>query len=189
VKQGICLLCAVGMVLACGALVYAVAMDLPNRGPVFITQDLPAGVSELVSSRDRVHGFTSGFGYADLWYAGDAAAFNQYLAQYAQLPKLPIILVISPAPGSKLREFVSQPREHYDWQLEVKWNQPIPLSENRTDRNAEGYAVILHVYLSDAITLDDIQVPAGVQVRSGGEIEQFVKQHQGEGIAGPPESR
>jgi len=184
VKRMLMLACAPVIILACGAALYGLAMELTNEGPVELGWKLPPGVAELASSRNRVHGFTSTFGYADLWYAGDANAFNAYLAEYARLKDLPLQLVIHPAPGSKLRQYVSQPRVHYDWELSVRWG--ISLQLDRKDDKAEGYAVTLHLYLSDAITLDDISVPANVTVQSGDEIEQFIAKHRGRQGAAKP---
>jgi len=182
VKRMLMLACATVIILACGVALYGLAMELPNEGPVELGWKFPAGVADLASSRNRVHGFMSTFGYADLWYVGDAKAFNAYLAEYAKFKDLLLELVIHPAPGSSLRQYVSEPRTHYDWELSVKWG--IALQENRKDDRAEGhavttlrpegFAVTLHLFLSDAITLDDIVVPANVEVKSGGEIEQFV---------------
>jgi hypothetical protein len=184
-KKALLGLSAAVVVLACGAALYGLAMELPNEGPVTVDWRLPPGVTKLASSRNRVHGFMSTFGYADLWYAGDAKAFNAYLAEYAGLKALPLQLVIHPAPGSSLRRYVSQPRAHYDWELSVKWD--VALREDPKDDKAEGravttlrpegFVVTLHLYLSDAVTLDDIVVPANVEVKSGGEIEQFVAKH------------
>jgi len=184
VKRMLMLACAPVIILACGAALYGLAMELTNEGPVELGWKLPPGVAELASSRNRVHGFTSTFGYADLWYAGDANAFNAYLAEYARLKDLPLQLVIHPAPGSKLRQYVSEPRAHYDWELSVKWG--ISLQADRRDDKAEGYAVTLHLYLSDAITLDDISVPANITVQSGDEIEQFIAKHRGRQAAAKP---
>jgi len=169
-------LSATVVVLACGAALYGLAMELPNEGPVELGWEFPAGIADLASSRNRVHGFMSTFGYADLWYAGDAKAFNAYLAEYARLKDLPLQLVIHPAPGSSLRQYVSEPRAHYDWELSVKWD--VALREGPKDDKAGGFAVTLHLFLSDAVTLDDIVVPANVEVKSGGEIEKFVAKHQ-----------
>ena len=183
-KRTLMLACATVIILACGAAIYGLALKLPNEGPVELGWKFPAGVAELASSRNRVHGFMSTFGYADLWYAGDAKAFNAYLAEYARLKDLPLQLVIHPAPGSKLRQYVSEPRVHYDWELSIKWG--ISLQADRKDDKAEGFAVTLHLYLSDAITLDDISVPANVTVQSGDEIEQFIAQHRGRQGAAKP---
>jgi hypothetical protein len=184
-KKALLGLSATVVVLACAAALYGLAWELPNEGPVTVDWKLPPGVTELASSRNRVHGFMSTFGYADLWYAGDAKAFNAYLAEYARLKDLPLQLVIHPAPGSSLRQYVSQPRAHYDWELSVKWD--VALREDPKDDKAEGravttlrpegFVVTLHLFLSDAVTLDDIVVPANVEVKSGGEIEQFVAKH------------
>jgi len=194
VKRTLMLACATAVVLACGAALYGLARELPNEGPVELGWKFPAGVADLASSRNRVHGFMSTFGYADLWYAGDAKTFNAYLAEYAKLKDLPLQLVIHPAPGSKLRQYVSEPRVHYDWELSIRWG--IALREDPKDPKAEGhavttlrpegFAVTLHLYLSDAVTLDDIVVPAGVEVKSGGEIEQFAARHRARQGAAKP---
>ena len=82
---------------------------------------------------------------------------------------------------------MSECRAHYDWKLSIQWG--IALREDPEDAKAEGptvttlrpegYAVTLHLFLSDAVTLDDLAVIANVEVKSGGEIEQFVAQHKG----------
>ena len=83
-------------------------------------------------------------------------------------------------------QYVSECRAHYDWKLSIQWG--IALREDPKDAKAEGpavtslrpegYAVTLHLFLSDAVTLADVAVPANVEVKSGGEIEHFVAQHK-----------
>jgi len=73
------------------------------------------------------------------------------------------------------------------WKLSIQWG--IAVREDPKDAKAEGpavttlrpegYAVTLHLFLSDAVTLADVAVPANVEVKSGGEIEHFVAQHKG----------
>lgn len=84
-------------------------------------------------------------------------------------------------------QYVSECRAHYDRKRSIQWG--IALREDPKDAKAEGpaittlrpegYAVTLHLFLSDAVTLADVAVPANVEVKSGGEIEHFVAQHKG----------
>ena len=66
----------------------------------------------------------------------------------------------------------------YDWQLEIMrrgWGKPL---DPRRTKEDPGYVVTVHVWLGDAISLDRLEVPKHIDLRSAGVIERFVERHR-----------
>jgi len=74
-------------------------------------------------------------------------------------------------------QYVSDCCAHYDCELFIQWG--IALREDPKDAKAEGPAVTTLRLEGYAVMLDDLAVPANVEVKSGAEIEQSVAQHKG----------
>jgi len=154
-------------VLAAGLPVHGLTTELATQGPLR-GWGWPAGVAELAGSRDRVKGHWSTFGHGSLYYAGDAKAFKVFLDRYARVKDFPARLVLHPATGQKGRRYVTQPSTHYDRALIIETGMAIEREK------AKGEPAVpratLHLYLSDSIGVEDLQVPLNVEVHSGGEI-------------------
>jgi hypothetical protein len=118
-------------------------------------------------------------GYNDFfYYRGDAATLNKFLVAYGQLPDSPLTVVIHTGTIPVTGPLGGEQTTRFDWQLEIMrrgWGAPV---DPRRPANDPGYVVTVHVWLSDAITLDRLTVPKHVEVRSAGDIGEFINRHQ-----------
>ena len=130
-------------------------------------EDLPPGPHlqppSLIDRDNRVHGFR--VNWIDThFYAGDTAAFNAFVADYAKLPNAKLRVVIHPGTLRAASPWDKQDRGlAADWSLWI-WN---------TDGRSE-YPTQVDLYLGSRITLKDLVIPNSIEVASGGEIERFI---------------
>ena len=174
------------IVLALGSSVYGLRLTFPNDKPVVRQDRWPDGLAELASSRTRVRGYGHNFGCDAYYYAGDAKAFNAFLAEYAKLKGTPLQLVIHPGLGVKGRAAQTDPDVRFDWLLYVDAHM---LSEDAKKGPPPKCRPTLHLYLGDNIGLDEILVPLEVEVKSGGELEDFISEHTAKRSMFPKESK
>jgi hypothetical protein len=135
-------------------------------------------LTDLANQPNRVGGYWVN---SNDWFyfAGDTKALNDFLRRYAKLTETPLVLVIHPgkAPAERcVGELFAEP---YDWKLDSmypaftrdkKWFQ-------KADGGQWGRVAIVQAWLGGNIRLDELDVPANIEVRPGGEIEEFIEQH------------
>ncbi|MCI0641739.1 MAG: hypothetical protein L0Y72_26300 [Gemmataceae bacterium] len=152
----------------------ALGSDHP-KGPVGEASFWPKGLAELANLPQRVHGFwvndTDVF-----FFAGDTAALNRFLADYAKLEKMTFQVVLHPGPKKARSPWDEQDRDiPVDWKLYCNLRG----GDQFDEKNAPGVMYSrVDVWLGRNISLDQLQVPANVDVVSGGEIERFVKERK-----------
>ena len=164
----------------------------PPGVPVAGSPDWPEGTKELVNREGRISGYWSdGFGARtdSLFFAGDTDAFNEFVAQYAMLKDTPLTLVLHPGRGL--------PRSPWDKEIPFEWKvhilhlDPYPAAPEAATpvgeldirslivpEEARTDVVTVNLYLGGQVELDKVKVPLNVEVKSGGEIEQFIAAHQ-----------
>ena len=120
-----------------------------------------------------VHGYDGNFGAVGVYYAGDAAAVNESLKQTAKVEaelaeggKFASKTVIL-HPGSTMVPNYVAGRDDLaaDWQI-TSWRGE--------HKGKSGWHVQVDVWLG-RVKLDQLQIPEGFVVESGGEIEKFVE--------------
>ncbi|MEI7862108.1 MAG: hypothetical protein WCJ21_05730 [Planctomycetota bacterium] len=174
----ICFAFVVLLMGACASEAFALGGDHP---PGAIAQDYnkewPKGLPALINSSERVWGQWVNQGDF-FYYRGDADAFNAFLASYGTLPSTPWAVVLHAAAKPLAGPLGGEPQIPYDWQVEVMrrgWGPPLDPAQ---PKNEPGYVVTAHVWLGEAISLDRLVVPKQVEIRSAGEIEQFINSHR-----------
>ncbi len=168
-----------GLALAvCAATALGLGADHPADQPVGGSSGWPPALLDLVNSKGRVGGF---FVNANDWFffQGDAKAFNAWLEKYAALKDTPLRLVLHPSRATDRRPWSKEgeARLPVDWQVDVINREGMRVGFQEKPVKA-GYDVTVHVFLGGQVGLDDLDVPLGVSVESGGEIEEFVVHHQ-----------
>ena len=134
----------------------------------------PSEFVDLVNSGGCIGGFCIN---ANDWFffRGDAKIFNEFLKAYGSLKNTPLQVIIhagSERPG--LPWDSSRPTSLYDWQLEILergWG--VPKIPNKPE---EKYIVTVNLWIDKQIKLSDVIVPETIQLKSAGEIEQFIAQ-------------
>lgn len=145
-------------------------------------KDWPGGLPDLINSADRVCGYwvnANDFFY----YRGDVASLNAFLAAYGKLPDIALTVVIHTGSKPETGALGGDQKTPYDWNVEIYrrgWGTP---NDPRQTEKEPGYVVAVHVWLSDAITLKNLEIPKHIDdVRSAGEIEEFIRKHRRGGL-------
>ena len=149
--------------------------------PVAFPTSLPAGVVQLLNHETRFAGVDGPIADVRTYHAGDATQLNLFLADYGAVETENAVLVlhagpmrISPRHTPNLGEAPPAPR-NADWTLHVA-----EFYEGRPDADqfrGEKFRCVVDIWLGGNISLDTLEVPANVEVRSGGEIDAFVESH------------
>ena len=128
-------------------------------------RDLPKDV--LASQGPNcVHGYM--VNWTDtFFFAGDTAAFNKFVEGYGKRKDLKLQVVIHV--GTKKAR---SPWDKADRDIPVDWSYYVWNTRTPDPRNPAPSRV--DVWLGSRIKLEDLRIPANVEVVSGGEIEKFV---------------
>jgi hypothetical protein len=169
---------AAAIVCSVCATLWALGSDLPAGKPVKSptwqvtgrsAETWPAGLEGLANSRPTVHGYFVNDEDV-LLYAGDTKALNEFVKQYADTSGIEKDVVLRVGP-KKARS----PWDHEDRDIEVNWSLYIAGPMSIADRPAGAPLVTrIDVWLGGAINLAKVEIPDGVKVTSGGEIDAYV---------------
>ena len=169
-----------GLALAvCVATALGLGADHPADQPVGGSSGWPPALLDLVNSKGRVGGYFVNQ-FDSFFFQGDAKAFAAWLERYTALPDTPLRLVLHPGRGDDRRPW-SKPddkRLPVDWQVDINNRQWTREAMEEKQPVKPGHDVTVHVFLGGQVGLGDLDVPLGVEVQSGGEIEEFVAHHQ-----------
>ena len=125
---------------------------------------------ELVQGQTPVHGYWVNW-EDTFFYAGETADLNRFLNAYAQLTGATRRVVIHPGTRKARSPWDAADRDiPNDWSF-YRWNA------GRIDHGKPAPSRV-DVWLGSRIKLDELRIPAEVEVASGGEIERFVEQRQ-----------
>jgi hypothetical protein len=166
------------LALSCGALTapeaFALGSDHP-KGPVDGNELWPDGLKELANRSDRVHGYW--VNETDVFfYDGDSKALNEFMDGYSKLKNTALRVVIH-AGARKARS----PWDKTERDIPVAWILAASSSplDKAVVQNAGGrFYTRVDVWLGSRLKLDDLRIPAAVEVVSGGEIEKFIAKHR-----------
>ncbi|MBN1510638.1 MAG: hypothetical protein JXB13_01360 [Phycisphaerae bacterium] len=173
-------------VCATPALLLALGADHPK--PTGGANWWPAGLKELANRPDRVHGFFVNMEDV-FFYAGDTAAFNDFLVAYARLDNTILQLVIHPGPKKARSPWDKEDRDiAVDWML---YAAAFTREQLESGQMSGGKVTTkIDLYLGRGIGLDGLRIPHAIQVSSGGEIEAFLAARAPKPTADPqPEPR
>jgi hypothetical protein len=168
---------AVLTVTASGTVALARGADHRTDYPVHGHDGWPKGLKELMNVKGRVGGYMIN---ADdyFYFSGDAKAFNAFLAQYAAIGEAHR-LILHPGQGLDKRPWSKKDLKPIDWFVEVTnraWRAIGRRKENEPP--PKGYAVTVHLWVGGNVGLETLHVPLNVTVKSSGEIERFVAEHE-----------
>ena len=159
--------------------VFGVSGEVDISRPIVQQTDWPAGVADVLNSQKPVYAFFVNF-QDNYYYSGDAAAFNDFMARYAELSGIPHTLVLHCGRGEVKDRIADsadgQPSYAFDWYVFVV---PPMIPDGGLDKSSpyKRY-VTVNLYLGCNIQLSDIKVPGNVTVKPGKEIDQFIKKHE-----------
>ena len=126
------------------------------------------GVYEAVNRPNRVHGFWINSSDT-LFYKGSNADLQKMAGLLSQSESVKVEVILHAGKGEAKSPWSKNFVDNADWSVTIGGDDAISKIQNK---------VRIDVWLSGSITLDDLQFPPSVSVRSGKEIESFVNRHQ-----------
>jgi hypothetical protein len=118
------------------------------------------------------------------YYRGNSTQLNQFLARCEEtVQKIPAHkwyaeasgkVVIHPGPGAA-RIPGNDKTQPANWQLVQADDHEIIEKPHGIKHSTR---LIVHIWIDETIGLDELRIPETFEVESGGEIEQFVKEHR-----------
>jgi hypothetical protein len=138
----------------------------------------PEGMEEVVNSPGRMWGTEATDGVM-LFYRGNTAGFNDFLGKYASVKQAPLELVLHVGPKkAAIDGMAGKDYGEANWLLTVE--APWVIDGNPGEDVAGKTWTRIDLWLGGQIRLDELLVPMNVVVKSGGEIEKFVAEHERE---------
>ena len=167
------LLAVMLLILSAATLAYALGAD--HTGPVGGTNHWPQGLKDLANRPNRVHGYFVN-SQDVFFYTGNTDALNDFLKEYAALKNTSLLVVLHPG-----RKPVSSPWDKTPRGLFADWTLH---TGNEFELNEQGQLQVMpfetrvDIWLGGKVILEELDVPAVLPVRSGGEIEAFIMAHE-----------
>jgi len=127
--------------------------DLPSH------EDWADGVYDAVNQPQRVHGFYVNFSDT-LSYKGSNAELQKMTQKLANAKGTPTGIVLHAGKGIAKSPWSKKPVDTADWSVTLAGNR-----------------ITIDIWLGGSVTLDQLDLPKAVEIKSGGEIETFIKRH------------
>ena len=102
-------------------------------------------------------------GNEDLYFVGDSVALNSALKNFAAIKADRLTIVLRPGPGSG-QSFHNKKSFRFNWNLHLLGGVSRMMAKKDLGSNIWDPTPNLHVYVGDAIKLDEIRIPEGVDV-------------------------
>jgi len=147
----------------------ALASEHPSGKKLYAASNWPEGLADLVNCKERVYGYFVKF-WDHFYFEGDTASLNSFLRKLGEIRQPQPVVTLHPG-KDRAHKLASDETFQYDWSLSTL-PEGTPVADRKTQT---GLSV--DVWLGYGISLDDLDLPMSIEVRSGGEIEQFVKDH------------
>ena len=143
---------------------------LPTPEALALGRDLPKDVL-AEQGPNCVHGYM--VNWTDtFFFAGDTAAFNKFVEGYSKRHDLNRRVVLHVGTKKARSPWDKADRDiAVDWSYHV-WNTRPPVAGGPPAPSR------VDVWLGSRIKLEDLRIPANVEVVSGGEIEKFIGERQ-----------
>jgi len=152
------------------------------------------GLEKLVGHGGVVYGvhtdaptFFRGLETMYIFFRGDHDDFNEMLKQYAKLADplkryseskdTPLALTLHAGRGNVASAgagtFARNKEIPFDWKIRITREGTLV-----SDRQKRRYWVTVDLWVGGEVELDKVKVPLSVEVKSGGEIENFIARHE-----------
>jgi hypothetical protein len=132
-----------------------------SNGQAVSQPDWPAGMNDLVNSRNRIGGQFLG-GEDIFYFAGSAEDFALFLNDYVRLRGVERHRLILHAGTGKAPVLSGGNRHSCDWKLASRTGTPFSDSTSRETR--PGYVLEVHFWTDGQIQLAGVAIPNGLEV-------------------------
>jgi hypothetical protein len=141
-----------------------------EQGNLPLRESWPPGLYDVVNTPRRVSGYWIN-GSDTLYFAGDGTRLNRMINAISRIEELKTEIVLHPGPGTAKTAYLIKDIGPADWAVTISNPFATGTGEHR---------VRFDIWVGGAISLDSLAIPKGVPLRSSGEIEDFVLQHNSE---------
>lgn len=146
-----------------------------------VPSSMPEGLPALLNHDARILGIVW-FADYQAYCAGDTETLNAFLADFGALEDTALEVVLCVRPRSVSTEnrndSIEPPQKRrVDWWLTISENYRTRRGDAEQFRGHDWLAE-LHIQPDAGIRLDELTVPAHLPVRSAGELERFIADHE-----------
>lgn len=145
--------------LSTPALCYGLGADY-QPGDLPLHNTWPSGFYDAVNQPQRVHGFYVNFSDC-LFYQGSHLDLKKMTQKLAKAKGTTTEVVLHAGKGVAKSPWSKQPVDTADWSVTLA-----------------GDKITIDVWLGGRITLDELELPKSVRVKSGGEVQAFIQHHE-----------
>jgi hypothetical protein len=139
-------------------------------GSDYSKEDL-AEKGQIVTGQIPIHGYW--VNWEDVFfYTGDTQAFNRFVEAYGKLSHLQLKVVIHAGTTGARSPWDKGDRGPADWSF-YRWNVGLPRPGQKPAPSR------VDVWIGSKIRLQELNIPANVEVVSGGEIDRFIAARKG----------
>jgi len=127
----------------------------------------PTGVYDAVNKPNRVHGYWINSSDT-LFYKGSNAELQEMTHKLTQAKGAKAEVALHAGTGVARSPWSKDRIDAADWSVTISGDRAITKSQDK---------IRIDVWLGGSVTLDDLRLPPTLTVKSGGEIESFIKRH------------
>ncbi len=137
----------------------------------------PKGSYELVNQAFRVHGYWVNF-YDEFFYKGGNPEMEKMVNGLSRLENVEMKVVLHAGNGQAKSPWSKAPVCPADWA--VSFSGPIPkeIAELENVPFSKAHQVTVDIWTGGHIDLGQLKLPAKLELQSGNEIEDFIRQHK-----------
>ena len=145
--------------------------DLPRQ------PNWPKGSYQWVNQPFRVHGYWVNF-YDQFFYQQVNEELEKMVNGLARLPDVELRVILHAGKGQAKSPWSKAAVCPADWAVSFS-GQFVPSDDGReTVRLRKSQQVVVDIWTGGQVELGKLKLPAGVDLRSGGEIDNFIRQHE-----------
>lgn len=154
-------------------------MEFFGSGPMSTSSGFPEELKALFNDKTRVAGSIGPIVECKGYYAGDTARLNAFLEAYAKVPDTRLQVILHAGNYQFNMKQITQNNDadkmvNIDWTLTCMESMP---DHNPGDFQGKKIYSYIDIWLGGQIDLKKLDVPVTLELRSGGEIEGFIKKH------------
>ncbi len=133
---------------------------------------------KIFNRPDRVHGFFVNSGDV-FFYAGNTKAFNEFLVQCSVLEDISFKLILHVG-----RQKARSPWDKEDRDIAIDWRLYVDRRSVKKGEGRQPFIGEIDLWLGGSVKLAEVKVPINILVTSGGEIQDFIAEHEKKRVAG-----
>ena len=127
----------------------------------------PSGVYEVVNQPNRVHGYWVNSSDT-LFYRGTHSDLNKMIKALTAISAANVEIVLHTGLGIAKSPWAKKPVGLADWSIKIGKGGVTPKQDEIT----------IDIWIGGGLSLAELEIPSSLTVKSGGEIEAFIRNHE-----------